>query len=171
MSLIALVVVDCVSGKQWAPLGRLGTWCCPFSGCKAASSPAVLQVCVCRQRRCYARPLLRPHQASADDEQDGQALLELQLEPEELYQTFSVCVENVNVHYLHLWEWTMGNIMVGQPDCWNLRYFSLSSPMVLHCSCEARLKELWCELPWGTILESVTSWGFFGEWKLGIKEP
>lgn len=46
------------------------------------------------------------------------ALLELQLEPEELYQTFQRIVENVNVIISTYGEGEsgpMGNIMVGRP--------------------------------------------------------
>lgn len=49
------------------------------------------------------------------------ALLELQLEPEELCTTFPAASENVNVIISTYGEGEsgpMGNIMVGQPDCW-----------------------------------------------------
>ena len=117
----ALVVVDCVSGKQWAP---------PRTAWNLGLSPLWLQerlipcwsAGVCVQTETVLRQAIaeRIKPVLMMNKMD-RALLELQLEPEELYQTFQRIVENVNVIISTYGEGEsgpMGNIMVGQPNCW-----------------------------------------------------
>lgn len=112
----ALVVVDCVSGKQWLPphmawiLGLLSLWLMKTPAPCLAPGVCVQTETVLRQAIAERiKPVLMMNKMD-------RALLELQLEPEELYQTFQRIVENVNVIISTYGEGEsgpMGNIMVG----------------------------------------------------------
>lgn len=113
----ALVVVDCVSGKHWVArnlglavlysLETLPHTCLSPGVC--VQTETVLRQAIAER----IKPVLMMNKMD-------RALLELQLEPEELYQTFQRIVENVNVIISTYGEGEsgpMGNIMVGLLDC------------------------------------------------------
>lgn len=85
------------------------------------------------------------------------ALLELQLEPEELYQTFQRIVENVNVIISTYGEGEsgpMGNIMVGRLP---------AGLGALPTGRRTGRAPVPCGLPQGATVVSPVPWGFLGD--------